>query len=333
VRYWTTDDRPAAEQFSYWREVICEAFTPLAAERTRAHLPVQTDRRAISSWVRSRGLTATNCAEVASATQLITHGAEEVRRTGKDHVFVNLQLAGHCVASQDGRDCVVRPGGFALFDTSSQYSLEFVADPDRREWHVVSFRVPRAQLVPLLADPQGFTSVAHDGTTSGLAQIVASTMMSTWDAIDTLDVSSADAAETAFTTVLAAAAGGNDQLRETRRGSLDDTLRASINRYLAGHIRRPNVSAALVAQRFGISVRKLHKLYESCDLSFAQTVMAFRTDGVARELATDPGGRSLTELAARWGFSDLSHLNRVFRSRYDCLPSQYRESHRRRSIS
>ncbi len=45
-----------------------------------------------------------------------------------------------------------------------------------------------------LFSPEGFTSVAHDGTTSGMAQIVASTMMSTWDAIDTLDTSSADAA-------------------------------------------------------------------------------------------------------------------------------------------
>ncbi len=325
MRYWTTDDLPPAEQFSYWREVICEAFTPLAAERTRAHLPVQTDRRAISSWVRSRMLTATNCAEVASATQLITHGAEEVRRTQSDHVFVNLQLAGHCVASQDGRECVVRPGGFALFDTTTEYSLEFVADPDSQEWHVVSFRVPRAQLVPLLANPLGFTSVAHDGATSGIAQVVASTMLSMWDAIDSLDMSAADAAESAFTTVLAAAAGGNDRLHETRRDSLNDTLRASINRYLASHIRQPRLSAAHVAQRFGISVRKLHKLYEGGDRSFAQTVMAFRIEGVARELAKDTEGRSLTELAARWGFSDLSHLNRVFRTRFGCLPSQFRE--------
>lgn len=332
MRYWTTDDRPPTEQFSYWREVICEAFTPLAAERSRAHLPVQTDRRAISSRVRSRMLTGTNCAEVTSATQLITHGAEEVRRTGADHVFVNLQLAGHCVASQNGRDCVVRPGGFALFDTTSEYSLEFVADPDRREWHVVSFRVPRAQLVPLLDDPHGFTSVAHDGTTSGIAQIVASTMMSTWNAIDTLDASAADAADSAFTTVLAAAAGGSDLLRETRRDTVNDTLRAAINRYLASHVRHTTISTAQVAQRFGISVRKLHKLYEDRDLSFAQTVMAFRVEGAARELATDPGGRSLTELAARWGFSDLSHLNRVFRARYECLPSQVRASRHPRSI-
>lgn len=332
MRYWTTDDRPPAEQFSYWREVICEAFTPLAAERTRAHLPVQTDRRAISSRVRSRMLTGTNCAEVASATQLITHGADEVRRTRTDHVFVNLQLAGHCVASQDGRDCIVPPGGFALFDTSSEYSLEFIADPNRREWHVVSFRVPRAQLIPLLEKPHDFTSVTHDGTTSGIAQIVASTMMSTWKVIDTLDASGSDAAESAFTTVLAAAAGGSDELRETGRGRLDDTLRASINRYLASNIRQPNLSAVRVARRFGISIRKLHRLYEDCDLSFAQTVMTLRVEGVTRELSTGGAGRSLTELASRWGFSDLSHLNRVFRARYGYLPSHLRDTQNKQML-
>lgn len=325
MRYWTTDDRPVGEQFSYWREVICEAFTPLAAERTRAHRPVQSDARAISSWVRSRMLTGTNCAEVASTTQLITHGPEEVRRTDSDQVFVNFQLSGHCVASQGGRDCVVIPGGFALFDTTSEYSLEFVGGPQTQEWRVVSFRVPRKQLVPLLADPNGFTGVTHDATVGGIDQIVASTMMSTWSNIGSLDSSGADAADSAFTSVLAAAAGGNDALRDTRRETLDATLRASVNRYLAINIRRVDLSAVHVAQRFSISIRKLHKLYEGTGRSFARTAMAIRVEGCARELATRPADRSLTELAARWGFSDLSHFNRVFRAHHGCLPSQFRE--------
>lgn len=91
MRYWTTVDRPVGEQFSYWREVICEAFTPLATEQRSAHRPSGPRQAGIESWVRSNPLTTTNCAEVVSATQLITHGEAEVRRTESDHVFVNLQ--------------------------------------------------------------------------------------------------------------------------------------------------------------------------------------------------------------------------------------------------
>jgi AraC-like DNA-binding protein len=325
VRYWTTADRPVDEQFSYWREVICEAFTPLAAERTPAHRVGESPERGIHSWVRSGLLTSTNCAEVASTTQLITHGAAEVRRTDSDQVFVNLQLSGHCVAGQGDRTCVVRPGGFALFDTTSEYSLEFVGDPGTREWRVVSFRVPRAQLIPLLADPHGFTAVAHDAAAGGVASIVAATMMSIWNTIGALDPAAADAAESAFTSVLAAAAGAGDALRDTRRETLDAALRSAINRYLAANLRHADLSATRVARRFGVSVRKLHGLYEDSDRSFAQTVMALRVRAAARELVADSGRRSLTEIATRWGFCDLSHLNRVFRMYYGCLPSQFRQ--------
>lgn len=323
MRYWTTGDRPVAEQFSYWREVICEAFTPLATQRTAAHRPPGPRDPGITSWVQSAMLTSTNCAEVSSRTQLISHGAAEVRRTDSEQVFVNLQLRGHCVASQNGRSCVVPTGGFALFDTTSEYELEFVEDPAAQEWRVVSFRVPRATLLPLLADPHGFTSVAHDAATNGAARLVASTMMSIWSNIDDLDHGAADAAETAFTTMLAAGIGGCDTLRDTGRATLDATLRAAVNRYLAAHLRTADLSAARVARRFGVSVRKLHGLYEGTGLSFAQTVMALRVEGCARELAAGGNRLSMTEMAARWGFCDLSHLNRVFRAQRGCLPSEY----------
>lgn len=324
MRYWTTSDRPEREQFSYWREVICEAFTPLATRRSSAHRAPGPRELGITSWVQSSMLTATNCAEVSSETQLISHGDAEVRRTGSHQVFVNLQLDGHCVGTQDGRRCVVPPGGFALFDTTREYDLDFVAGAESGEWRVVSFRVPRARLLPLLAEPQGFTSVVHDGKERGTSNLVASTMMSIWRNLDGLDVQAADAAESAFTTMLAADVGADAGVAETRQDTLDATLRAAINRHLAANLRTGELSPQRVAHRFGVSVRKLHGLYEGSPRTFAQTVTDMRVAACARELEAGTAPRSLTELASRWGFCDLSHLNRVFRAHKGCLPSEYR---------
>jgi AraC-like DNA-binding protein len=324
MRQWTTVDRPVGEQFSYWREVICEAFTPLASQRTSRHRPAGPRTPGITSWVRSSMLTATNCAEVSSETQLIRHGDAEVRRTDSDQVFVNLQLAGHCVGVQDGRRCVVPAGGFALFDTTRTYDLDFVADPGSGEWRVVSFRVPRARLVPLLADPHGFTSVAHDAKNPGAANLVATTMMSIWRNVDGLDASSSDAAESAFTAVLAAGVGPDVGLVERRRDVLDAELRAAITRHVSANLATGDLSPQRVARRFGISVRKLHALYEGSPRTFAQTVTEMRVDACARELAAGTAGRTLTDIAARWGFCDLSHMNKVFRAHRGCLPSEYR---------
>jgi AraC-like DNA-binding protein len=330
VRYWTTTDHPVGEQFSYWREVICQAFTPLAADRTPAHRMTGPQERDFVSWVRSSPLTSTNCAEISSRSQLITHGKAEVRRTDSDQIFINLQVRGHSVVTQGGRTTIVPAGGFSFVDTTSEYRQDYIEDPVTREWRVVSFRVPRANLVPLLADPCSFTAVAHDAKAGGIACIVASTMLSTWNSIAQLDRSAADAAETAINAVLAAAAGGRDASRDASRETLDAALRASINRFLAANLRGADLSATRVARRFGVSVRKLHKLYEGADRSFAQTIMTLRVEGCARELSNRPDHHSLTELATRWGFCDLSHLNRVFRAYYGALPSEFRETAARR---
>jgi AraC-like DNA-binding protein len=328
MRYWTTSDRRPDEQFSYWREVICQAFTVLTTDRTEAHRASAPPERGITSWVRSQPLTSVNCAEVSSRSQLINHGTAEVRRTDSDEVFVNLMLRGHSVVSQGGRTIVVPAGSFSFVDTTSEYRQDYIEDPLTQEWRVISFRVPRAQFIPLLADPRSFTAVAHDARAGGVASVVASTMVATWKQIETLDSSAKDAAETAVTAVLAAAGGAGDAVRDTSRETLDATLRASINRYLAANLHgTADLSAARVASRFGVSVRKLHSLYADSGRSYSQTIMALRVEGCARDIRANHGFRSMTDLAARWGFSDLSHLNRVFRVRYDCLPSEFRDAH------
>lgn len=334
MRYWTTEQRPVGEQFSYWRDVLCQAFTPLAAER----VPSVHDDPRLRSWVKSSMLASTNCAQAASQTQLISHGSAELRRTSEAYVFVNLMLRGTCLVSQDGRTTLVPTGSFSMVDTTSEYRQEYVEDPDSKEWQVISFRVPRANLIPLLADPRSFTAIAQGPGAAGITNVATSTMLSIWDNIGRFTPSDAHAAESAMTAVLAASLGGNDTLQDQSRETLNAALRASINRYLAANLRgSADLSAPRVAHMFGISVRKLHSLYEDADRTYAQTITALRVEGCARELASPEQRSSLTEIATRWGFCDLSHLNRVFRAHYDCLPSQYRESnvgtHQPREIS
>ncbi|WP_211223881.1 AraC-like ligand-binding domain-containing protein [Pseudonocardia asaccharolytica] len=108
--YWTTADHPIKDQLGYWADVVCEAFTPLAPARTRRHLARSRHTDGMRGWVRSAPLSSTSCAEIASCTQLLTHGNTEVHRSPADMVFVNLQLTGTCRGEQDGRQCVVAPG-------------------------------------------------------------------------------------------------------------------------------------------------------------------------------------------------------------------------------
>jgi AraC-like DNA-binding protein len=316
--YLTTTDKPLADQFSYWREVILEVCTPLDIERGPTDgAPAD---RGFDSSLRFAKLMSTNCAVVRSRGQSMIHGVAEVRRQRSEDVFISLQVRGECHAVQGERTCHLQPGGFALFDTAQPYRLTHRGDAENGEWRALSFRVPRAELVPLLTDPDTFTAVAHDSTAGGIAAVAASTMTGIWDTVETLDALAAHAAQTALVTLLAAAVAGHvDAGRDT-----DAALRAAAQRYLTVNLHCADLSAPRVARHLGISVRKLHGLYEHTEQTFAQTVRALRLAACARELAADVGHRTLTDTATRWGFADLSHLNRTFRAHYGCLPSEYR---------
>lgn len=322
--YWDTAEHPLEDQLSYWADVVCEAFTPLAPARTRQHLAHSRHTDGMRGWVRSAPLVSTNCAEIASCTQRLTHGRAEVRRSPADVVFVNLQLHGSCRGEQDGRQCAVTPGTFALFDTTRPYRLEFEESADGEPWRVLSFRVPRSQVMRYLPEGSAFTGRTVDGR-RGPGLVAATMMASLWGAQDDLTAHSRLALDRAYSQVLATALGAFERPDEIGRDGMDAALRATVTRFVAERLPLGAVHAEDAAAHVGVSVRKLHQLYAATGTSFATVVREMRLDEVARELADPAANAPITDIATRWGFCDGAHLSRVFRRHRDCTPSEYRE--------
>lgn len=318
--YWDTAEHPAEEQFSYWADVVCEAFTPLAPARTRHHLARSREARGLRGWVRSTPLASTNCAEIASCTQRLSHGDGEVRRSPADVVFVNLQLTGTCRGEQDGRQCLVTPGTFALFDTTRPYRLEFAESDAGEQWRVLSFRIPRDQLAPFVGDAQ-FTGTTVDGR-HGSGLVAATMMASLWASRDQLTAASRLALDHAYCQVLATALGAFEPPDHASREEYDAALRTTVARFVAERLPLGPVRVEDAAAHVGVSVRKLHQLYADTGTSYAALVREMRLREVARDLA-DPS-RSITDIAARWGFCDGAHLSRVFRAHRGCTPTEFR---------
>jgi AraC-like DNA-binding protein len=326
--YWNTADHPLDDQLSYWADVVCEAFTPLAPARTQQHLARSRLTHGMEGWVRSVPLTSTNCAEIASCTQRLTHGNAEVRRSPADVVFVNLQLDGSCRGEQDGRQCVVVPGTFALFDTTRPYRLEFEESGAGEPWRVLSFRVPRAQITRFLPEGSAFTGMTVDGH-HGPGLVAATMMTSLWDAQDRITAPSRQALDRAYSQVLATALGAFERPDDVGRAGMDAALRVTVARFVAERLPLGAVRVENAAAHIGVSVRKLHQLYAETGTSFATLVRGMRLYEVARELADPTVSAPITDIAVRWGFYDGAHLSKVFRHHYDCTPTEYRERERK----
>ena len=329
--FWTTRGLGPADQMSYWADVLCQAFTPLAPWRSRDHVERSSSRSGLPGWVRSAAIGGGNAAEIASCTQRIDHGKREVARADEDVVFVNLQLDGHCTTTQDGRQCTVSRGEFAIVDSTRPYRLEFVEPGNDELWRVLSFRLPR----PLLADvvgPSAGTTARRFSSSSGSARLLGSLMVETWRSDSSLHPTERQMIGAAHVDLLRAVLGATAERDTGCSLQTDEALRVAAVRYVESRLPFGRVPATEAASHVGVSVRTLHALFERAGTTFGAVVREHRVEACRRELADSRDDRSIGAIAAAWGFSDSAHLAKSFRSHFGCSPVEYRESMKTRTL-
>jgi AraC-like DNA-binding protein len=101
-------------------------------------------------------------------------------------------------------------------------------------------------------------------------------------------------------------------------------LAAALN-YIASHFSDPELNLAKVARSLSISPRYLQRLLESSGTSFTAYLTELRLKHAFTLLTAETliDGR-ICDIASQAGFSDISHFNRLFRSRFGDTPKGVR---------
>jgi AraC-like DNA-binding protein len=125
--------------------------------------------------------------------------------------------------------------------------------------------------------------------------------------------------------LVAVSLGATQNAQDMARGSARQALYSSLISHVDMNIADPALSPAKVAAHFGISVRYLHKVLEEGGRSFGRLVLERRLERCAKDFANANADNStVTEIALRWGFNDMSHFSRTFRQRFGRTPREYR---------
>jgi AraC-like DNA-binding protein len=113
---------------------------------------------------------------------------------------------------------------------------------------------------------------------------------------------------------------GESSLSAVVAGRLNAALQ-----HIGEHFDDPELSVAGVARSLGISPRYLQRLIETSGTSFTARVNELRLQRVFT-LLTKAGDNAqrISDIALQAGFSDISHFNRLFRSRFGDTPSGVR---------
>ena len=307
-RTWSTERLPEPEQFPFWREVVNEAFVPVAVRRSAAGpFRSRVDARRVGSIGVSR---------ITSAAQSVIRTQAEIDSLAGDVCFVNLPLSEGTFASQDGRVARLKPGDFTVIDGARPFELGFEQD-----FQQISLALPHDLLGPGLAAASRATATPVCGAT-GVGAIASSALRAFAADEAPLDRHTARLLTEELGRLIALALGAAAApWPATTRSILLAAAHDEVARSLADH----KLSPAHVAERLSISPRYLHRLFADQGVSFSRWVLEQRLQRCHRELSDLPQQhRSISTIANGAGFLDPSYFARVFKARYGVTPSQVR---------
>ena len=308
MQIWTTEACVQRERFSYWREVLCEAFVSLN--------PILKQEPAGSDFtgeVSSRPLSMSAQTRVFSRAQFVQRRWDEIRRNPVEFCFANFQLEGSCVVRQDGQETLVMPGDFSVVDSTRPYFLDF-----REDWRVLSFRIPREQLVSRLAAPRQATARCVSGQ-AGLGLVAARFARSLEQMDASVGLQAQHGLSAALNGVIAVALGATLEAQEQDRVPMRTAFRQAVETYIADHLSEPGLGPDLLAARFKVSRRTLYGLFEEEPFSVSGLIRELRLRHSARDLCSS-GHPGVLAVALRWGFNDASHFSRLFKQRFGISP-------------
>ncbi|MGC5568451.1 helix-turn-helix domain-containing protein [Streptomyces sp. FR-108] len=259
----------------------------------------------------------------ARATAVTIRRTERLARVDEEpFLFLGLQMTGTSLVVQNGRECLLGPGDFAVYESTSPYTLLFDEGVDHH-----FLRLPRAALAlpeRLLRDVCAIT-LGPDNLVARLAFTYFSQLASA-DELRHGPHADADAVVEPSIELLRAVLTSQHGSSGLAGSPMEATLSLRITQYIRTHLADPDLSAARIAAAHGISVRHLYAVLSRSGISLGDWIRARRLAECKRELA-GPNGRLRTIAATgrKWGFVDATHFSKVFKQAYGISPRAWRD--------
>lgn len=233
-----------------------------------------------------------------------------------DYRWIHMQLDGESHVVQDDRSTTIRAGDLTMYTASRPFSSEFGGES-------FLFRVPKHRLHLPDRLIEEFVGVRLDrerplvGVVNPLARELSRTLLDIDESIGrhllngTVEMIAAVMIET-----------GRPAANPSREEQLDQVLD-----YIDANLTRPGLTVAEIARANFMSPRKLHALFELHGTTVAERVRSRRLECIRRELADAAyADLQVSEIAARWGFTDPAHFSRLFSHRFGASPRSFRSA-------
>jgi AraC-like DNA-binding protein len=298
------------DRLPFWRDKVCATFVELDCELVNSDDFFGSISNSVIGDIQFSLINA--------SSQLVSRTRSKIAQSSRDYFLLSLQTRGDAVVQQDGRTAILKPGDFALYDTTRPYDLHF-----NHAFSQLVLRLPRAVVAGRLADAERCTALRIAGRAGAgrLASIFIRQLHREIDGIDPISAARLHASTVDLLATALAEQGGT-----TGIGCESHLLlRRRIMAFIDDHFADPGLTCAAIAGAHGISDRHVRTIFENSPLGVAEMIWARRLDQAKRDLA-DPllTHIGITAIGFDVGFKDAAHFSRSFKAKFGLSPRDYR---------
>lgn len=252
--------------------------------------------------------------------------AKMIREFDPETFLLILPVRGHVHIRENRTDTELRRSELALCGTSHPRELRICPDGATARGVVATF--PYAMLPLHLQEEKRLRTVSgRDGIGSLLSDFLTSlgTGSSGYRPADAprLGTILIDLLSTQLAHQL-------DPVRSLPAEKHKHAMLAEVLAFIQRNLSDPELTPASIAAAHNISLRQLHRLFQSQETTVAGWIRACRLDRCRHDLADSLLSRlPIHAIAARWGFSNAAHFTRLFGNRYGVSPQDYRTAQMR----
>ena len=280
--------------------------------------PLGQSKRTFRGSIASAKIGEVRLAVVSTSPVHVRRRRCDIARIGEAPYLIKFQLSGEAYWSQRGKDVHLRTGDFVICSTAEPYTLRF-----ERPYQMPVLAIAERTMKHLTPHPEQFLGrrmAREDASCSLLCGFVSQVVSK----LSVLPERMVERAETNILDLLGGVLSVHSDNTATNR-QMPEQLLKNMKGFIASNLRNQRLGPAMVAETYGVSIRYLHKLFASEELTLTKHIRMCRVEACRKALANPAmSDVSITDIALHWGFYDLPHMTNSFREAYGETPRSYR---------
>jgi len=249
---------------------------------------------------------------------------EGTPRAGNDDLFFGINVVGHGVVRQRGREIIPGNGDAFLLGNAGAFA---VSRPTHT--HFVGLHVPRSAIAPLVKNLDDDTLRRVPGISDSV-KLLASYLGGLLRGRVLASPETARIVVTHVHDLIAICLGATGEAAAVAEDrSIPAARLRSIKSDILANLEDEALRIGDIAARHRVTPRYVHRLFEREGITYTQFVLRQRLERTYRMLQ-DPRftAWTISTIAYECGFGDLSYFNRTFRRHYGRTPSDVKNGNR-----